>query len=72
MENCAANSVKMAAQGGVKFTKAGATFPYGKDPRDRNIRIAPTFPNLEQLINAVKVLCVCIKITALEKLINKV
>jgi DNA-binding transcriptional MocR family regulator len=57
---CAAAVVSMAAELGVKFTTAGATWPYGKDPQDRNIRIAPTLPSLEQIRTAVEVLALCI------------
>jgi DNA-binding transcriptional MocR family regulator len=56
----AAAVVSMAAELGVKFTKAGATWPYGRDPQDRNIRIAPTLPSLEQIRTAVEVLALCI------------
>jgi len=57
----AAAVVALAGELGVKFTKAGATWPYGKDPRDSNIRIAPTLPSLEQIRTAVEVLAVCIQ-----------
>ena len=53
------------------MTHAGATFPYGKDPRDRNIRIAPTFPTLEELEKAVNVFVVCVKKASVEKLLGK-
>ena len=58
---CAAAAVAMAGELGVKFTKAGATWPYGKDPRDSNIRIAPTLPSLEEIRIAIEVLAVCIR-----------
>jgi DNA-binding transcriptional MocR family regulator len=58
---CAAAAVAMAGELGVKFTTAGATWPYGKDPQDSNIRIAPTLPPLEQIRSAVEVLAVCIQ-----------
>jgi DNA-binding transcriptional MocR family regulator len=54
-------AVSLAGELGVKFTKAGATWPYGKDPRDSNIRIAPTLPSLEEIRSAVEVLAVCIR-----------
>jgi len=57
---CAAAAVAMAGELGVKFTKAGATWPYGKDPQDSNIRIAPTLPSLQQIRIAVEVLALCI------------
>jgi DNA-binding transcriptional MocR family regulator len=58
---CAKSVVSLAGELGVKFTKAGATWPYGKDPRDSNIRIAPTLPSLEQIRTAMEVLAVCIQ-----------
>jgi DNA-binding transcriptional MocR family regulator len=58
---CAAAVVSMADELGVKFTQAGATWPYGKDPQDSNIRIAPTLPALEQIRTAVEVLALCIR-----------
>ena len=58
---CAAAVVARAGELGVKFTKAGATWPYGKDPHDSNIRIAPTLPSLQQIRTAVEVLAVCIQ-----------
>ena len=70
LDGCATKVVAMANACGVKFTPAGATFPYRKDPRDRNIRIAPTLPPLEELYEAIRVLCVCIKICSAEKLLE--
>ncbi|WP_078553847.1 aminotransferase class I/II-fold pyridoxal phosphate-dependent enzyme [Alkalihalobacterium alkalicellulosilyticum] len=69
LEGCAKKVVSMAKEAGVTLTGAGATFPYGKDPEDRNIRIAPTFPSLEELQKAVDVFCLCVKIASIEKLI---
>ena len=57
-----------AKEAGVTMTGAGATFPYGKDPQDSNIRIAPSLPPVEELEQAIAVLCVCLKMAALEKL----
>ena len=70
-EGCASKVVAMAKACGVAFTPAGATYPCGVDPLDRNIRIAPSFPPLSQIGTAIEVLCICIKICALEKLLNK-
>jgi aspartate/methionine/tyrosine aminotransferase len=53
---------------GVTLTGAGATFPYGKDPDDKNIRIAPTFPPCNELKKASEILCLCTKLAALEKM----
>ncbi len=59
--------VAMAAELGVKLTAAGATYPLRKDPEDRNIRIAPTLPSLDEIKLAVEVMAVCIKIASLEQ-----
>jgi DNA-binding transcriptional MocR family regulator len=64
-DGCAREVVALAAELGVKLTPAGATFPYMKDPRDRNIRIAPTFPELSDLKKAAEVLAVCIQYVSL-------
>ena len=58
--------ISLAAEAGVKLTSAGAPFPYGKDPRDRNIRIAPTFPTLDDVKQATEVLTACIKLAVSE------
>jgi DNA-binding transcriptional MocR family regulator len=70
LEGCATAVVKMAAEAGVTLTNAGATYPYGKDPQDRNIRIAPTFPTLIDVKNAIEVLCVCVQIISVQKLLK--
>jgi DNA-binding transcriptional MocR family regulator len=62
----AARVVELADQAGVKFTSAGATFPYGQDPNDQNIRIAPTLPDRSEIEQAMQVLCVCVKLATLE------
>jgi len=61
----------MAAEAGVTLTKAGATYPYGKDPRDRNIRIAPTFPSLAEIKNAIEVLCLCVQLVSIKKILSE-
>ncbi|MCC2685361.1 MAG: aminotransferase [Paenibacillaceae bacterium] len=66
LDGCAREVVQRAAEVGVTLTKAGATFPYGRDPRDRNIRIAPTFPSLADVHAAMDVLCLCIKLVSVE------
>jgi len=69
-DGCARRVVELAAAAGVKLTSAGAPFPYGKDLRDRNIRIAPTFPATKEVQQAMEVVAVCIKLAALESLLN--
>lgn len=69
LDGCAAEVVRMADAAGVKLTAAGATFPYGKDPRDRNIRIAPTLPPLAQVELAMEVVCCCVALASVERLI---
>ena len=68
---CAKEVYRLASECGIKLTPAGATYPYGKDPDDSNLRIAPTYPTLEELRVAVDVLCNCIKIAALRKLLSE-
>jgi DNA-binding transcriptional MocR family regulator len=70
LEGCAREVVHLAAEAGVKLTPAGATFPYGRDPRDRNIRIAPTFPRLEDIDVAMQVVAVCVQLAAARKLLG--
>lgn len=60
--------VQLAKEAGVVLTPAGATWPLGQDPQNRNIRIAPTFPPVEELRKAIEILCVCVKLAALESL----
>lgn len=69
-EGCAKKTVQLAKEAGVTFTPAGATYPYGKDPKDSNIRIAPTYPPISELKTAIEVLCVCVELSALELLLQ--
>ena len=71
MPGCARETIRLAAEAGVKLTEAGATFPYHKDPNDSNIRIAPSFPPCQELREAMYLLCICIKLTAVRKLLTK-
>lgn len=63
--------VSLCREAGVKLTDAGATYPYGIDPEDRNIRIAPSFPATDQLYRCLKVFCICQRAAALEVLLAK-
>lgn len=71
LEGCAKAVVSMAADAGVTLTNAGATFPYGKDPLDRNIRIAPTYPPLNELKQAIELLCICVQLISVKAILNK-
>jgi len=68
MEQTAKRTVELAKNAGVTLTPAGATWPYRKDPADKNIRIAPSYPSLESITLAAELLCVCVKLAAIEKL----
>jgi DNA-binding transcriptional MocR family regulator len=71
LQGCAKRVVELCGKAGVKLTGAGATYPYGKDPKDTNIRIAPTFPPVEELQQAVELFCICVQLAAAEKLLKK-
>jgi DNA-binding transcriptional MocR family regulator len=59
--------VKLTAEAGLTMTPAGATWPYGRDPDDRNIRIAPTFASLDEIDRAMKVFVVCVKLASVRQ-----
>ncbi|HAE44156.1 MAG TPA: aminotransferase, partial [Lachnospiraceae bacterium] len=67
LDGCAKKIVAKAAEGGVRLTDAGATFPYGKDPRDRNIRIAPSYPTEKDLRKAADVFILAVKLVSVNK-----
>ncbi len=69
-EGTAKKTVQLAAEVGVVFTGAGATFPYKKDPLDSNVRIAPTLPPLEELSKAMEICCCCAKIAWAERVLG--
>ena len=71
LPGCAKEIVSKAKKAGVTMTGAGATWPYGKDPQDSNIRVAPTLPPLEDLKTAAELFCLCVKIVSLEKLLGE-
>ena len=70
MEGCAKEIVAKCKEAGVVLTGAGATFPYGKDPKDSNIRIAPTYPPLKDLEIAMNLFSLCVKLVSVEKLLH--
>ena len=69
-DGCASRVEQLCANAGMILTPAGATYPYGNDPHDSNLRIAPSYPNVEDIKKASVVLCVAVKYAALEKLIS--
>lgn len=66
----ASKALELAADAGVAMTPAGSTFPYHFDPNDRNVRIAPSFPSVEELETACRLFSLCVKLAAVEKLLN--
>ena len=71
MAGTAKRALALCKEAGVEMTPAGATYPYGNDPADSNIRIAPSLPPVAELEQAMDVLCTCIKFAALEKLLEQ-
>lgn len=70
MDGCAKAIVAKCKEAGVVLTGAGATFPYGIDPKDSNIRIAPSYPSMEELAAAVDLFVLCVKLVSVEKLLQ--
>ena len=71
MPGCAKKTVAMCKEAGMILTQAGATYPYGKDPEDKNIRIAPSYATPDELIDASRILIICVKITTIEKMLTE-
>lgn len=71
MEGCAKKIVAKCKEAGVVMTGAGATYPYKNDPKDSNIRIAPTFPTQEELTAAMEIFVLCVKLVSVEKLLEE-
>ncbi len=69
-EGCAQRVYQLCKDAGVVLTTAGATYPGGYDPKDSNIRIAPSYPPMEELVMAMQVFCTCVKLAAVEKIIE--
>lgn len=68
MDGCAKRVVALCKEAGVVLTGAGATYPYGNDPKDSNIRIAPSYPPVAELEKAMAIFCICVKMAAIEQL----
>lgn len=71
LPGCAKKIVAKAKEAGVVMTGAGATFPYGIDPQDSNIRIAPSFPTVDELRQAAEIFVLCVKIVSVDKLLEE-
>lgn len=71
LPGCASRVYQLCSECGVVMTTAGATYPYGNDPEDSNIRIAPTYPPLDELKEAIEVFCLCVKLASCEKILKE-
>lgn len=68
LEGCAKEIVRLASEAGLTLTGAGATYPFGNNPKDNNIRIAPTLPSTDDLEKGIDLLCVCVKLASYRKM----
>lgn len=71
MEGCAKRVGELCKEAGVTLTTVGATYPYGNDPKNSNIRIAPSYPPVDELDVAAELLCICVRLACIEKLLGK-
>ena len=70
MDGCAKDIVAKCKEAGLVLTGAGATYPYGKDPQDKNIRIAPSYPTVEEMEQAAELFTLCVKLVSVKKLLS--
>ncbi|MBT3305931.1 MAG: aminotransferase class I/II-fold pyridoxal phosphate-dependent enzyme [Alphaproteobacteria bacterium] len=68
LDGCAAEVIRLSLEAGVKLVPPGSTFPYGDDPGDRNIRLAPTMPMVDDIRSAMEIFCTCVELAAARKL----
>ena len=72
LDGCAKEIIARCKEAGVTMTEAGATYPYKKDPFDSNIRIAPTFPPIDELSQAIDIFCLVVKLVSVRKYLDEI